>query len=265
MFHVKAAGWDVWPRCTPAPWSHSRPPCTFPPQLPQVRFNKHVVWREFNWIYFGFVLDIISQILTFLLFFLFQRWRPSAGQTCKRGDGASWVVEVKMSKSGFEKIRNLKTSLCHCGERGNMFFSPNMTDISAQYRGQMICSLNAHLHFNALVENNSAYIPKCIFKSSSQLQVSSSSLPLTCSLQALYCSLFSPVLFKVLKSDLRSFQANWWFRGTLSEIKKWYTVHRFASLLVVKFLWKMRKSFHINISFQRIIRFLFASIDEVYR
>jgi len=86
-------------------------------------------------------------------------------------------VEVKMSKSGFEKIRNLKTSLCHCGERGNMFFSPNMTDISAQYRGQMICSLNAHLHFNALVENNSAYKPKCIFKSSTLLQVSSYLFP----------------------------------------------------------------------------------------
>ena len=130
---VKAAGWDVWPRCTPAPWSNSRPPCTFPPQLPQVRFNKHVFWRDFNWIYFGFVLNITSQILSFLLFFLFQRWRSPACQTCKRGDGACWVVEVKISKSGFEK-NLLKTSSC------NMFFSPNLTNITAQYKGQMICS-----------------------------------------------------------------------------------------------------------------------------
>ena len=62
---------------------------------------------------------------------------------------------------------------------------------------------------------------------------------------------FSPVLFKVLKFDLRSFQENWNFVRN----KKWYTVRIFASLPVVKSrsrsfksLRKMRKSFHINIS-----------------
>lgn len=127
-----------------------------------------------------------------------------------------------------------------------MSFSRNLTDITAQYRGQIICSENAHLHFNALVENNSAYVPKCIFKS---FKFKFYLLPVP----SKPCNVhyFSPVLFKVLKFDLRSFQENWNFVRN----KKWYTVHGFASLLVVKLrsrsfksLRKMRKSFHINIS-----------------
>ena len=99
-----------------------------------------------------------------------------------------------------------KTSSCHCGEGGNMSFSRNLTDITAQYRGQIICSENAHLHFNALVENNSAYVPKCIFKS---FKFKFYLLPVP----SKPCNVhyFSPVLFKVLKFDLRSFQENWNF------------------------------------------------------
>ena len=161
----------------------------------------------------------------------------------------------KYKKVIFQKMRNLKTSWCHCGELGNMIFSPNLTDITnAQYRGQMICSFNAHLHFNALVENNSAYVPKCIFKS---FKFKFYLLPVP----SKPCNVhyFSPVLFKVLKFDLRSFHANWQCRGTLSEIKKWYSVHR---SFVLSNPYEKCVNHFITI-FQRIIRFLFASIEEV--
>ena len=117
---VKAAGWDVWPRCTPAPWSNSRPPCTFPPQLPQVRFNKHVVWREFNWIYFGFFLNITSQILS-LLFFSFSETKTSSRPNLQKRRWCLLSCGSENIKKWFWK-NLLKTSSCHCGEGGNMFF-----------------------------------------------------------------------------------------------------------------------------------------------
>ena len=134
LFSVKATGWDIWARCASTTWCHSRPPRSFPPQLPQVdtyhlkcgKTAKNIS----KWTHLPsqlpqvntFIISIAKKktiktcifvheyiyylncwkgrnitIYTLLLFLcnqIFQRWRPTTSQTCKGVNGAGGALEV---------------------------------------------------------------------------------------------------------------------------------------------------------------------------